>query len=71
MDQAWLLITLIVVMTLVLIGINFYLLTVFTHKDDKGWIKKAVYKIIIILGLTLCQAQTLMIPLDVANVSAI
>lgn len=71
MNQAYFLISLIVIMTLVLIGINFYLITLFTHRDDKGWTKKAVYKIIVILGLTLCQAQTLMIPLDVANVSAI
>lgn len=51
----------------ILIAINTYILTLYLHPDDKGF-KKSIYgKIIIIAGLTICQAQALMVPLDVAN----
>ena len=65
------LIVLIVVLTIILLGVNFYLLALYVHPDDKGWGTALYCKILVILGLTLCQAQALMVPLDVANRSAI
>lgn len=50
----------------VLLAVNAYILFLYLHPDDKG-IKKAPYgKIIVVLGLTVCQAQALLVPLDVA-----
>ena len=68
--QAYL-IVLIIVLTIILLGVNFYLLALYVHPDDKGWGTAIYCKILVILGLTICQAQALMIPLDVANRSAI
>lgn len=58
-------------MLIVLLAINIYLLILYIHPDDKGWGNVVYCKILIVLGLTLCQAQALMVPLDVANRSAI
>lgn len=58
-------------MLIVLLAVNIYLMILYIHPDDKGWGTAIHSKILIILGLTLCQAQALMIPLDVANRSAI
>jgi LMBR1 domain-containing protein 1 len=58
-------------MTIILLGINIYLLILYIHPEDKGWGTALYCKILVILGLTLCQAQALMVPLDVANGSAI
>jgi LMBR1 domain-containing protein 1 len=58
-------------MTIILLGINIYLLILYIHPEDKGWGTALYCKILVILGLTLCQAQALMVPLDVANESAI
>lgn len=58
-------------MTLILLGINVYLLILYIHPDDKGWGTALYCKILVIIGLTLCQAQALMVPLDVANRSAV
>lgn len=41
------------------------------HPDDKGFCNVVYMKVLAILGLTVAQAQALMIPLDVANRSAI
>ncbi len=65
------LIVLIVVLSIILLGVNFYLLALYVHPDDKGWGTAVYCKILVILGLTLCQAQALMVPLDVANRAAI
>lgn len=65
------LIVLVIVLTIILLGVNFYLLALYVHPDDKGWGTAIYCKILVILGLTLCQAQALMVPLDVANRSAI
>ena len=65
------LIVLIVVMAVVLLGVNIYLLALYIHPDDKGWGSALYTKILVVLGLTLCEAQALMVPLDVANRSAI
>lgn len=64
-------IVLIVVLSIILLGVNFYLLALYVHPDDKGWGTALYCKILVILGLTLCQAQALMVPLDVANRSAL
>jgi LMBR1 domain-containing protein 1 len=37
------------------------------HTDDKDLGTALYCKILVVLGLTLCQAQGLMVPLDVAN----
>jgi LMBR1 domain-containing protein 1 len=66
--QAYL-IVLIVVMAIILLAVNIYLLILYIHPDDKGWGTAVYCKILVILGLTLCQAQALMVPLDVANQS--
>lgn len=58
-------------MTIILLAINVYLLVLYIHPDDKGWGTAIYCKILVILGLTLCQAQALMVPLDVANRSAV
>ncbi len=64
-------IVLIVVFLIILLGINIYLLALYCHPDDKGWGNVLYCKILVVLGLTLCQAQALMVPLDVANESAL
>lgn len=58
-------------MTIILLAINIYLLILYIHPDDKGWGTAVYCKILVIIGLTLCQAQALMVPLDVANRSAV
>jgi len=64
-------IILILIFMAILCIINVYLLKLYCHRDDKGW-KKSVYcKVLIVFGLTLCQAQALMVPLDVANAVAL
>ena len=44
-----------------------YLLTHYIHKDDRDFTVAPLSKILIVLGLTLCQAQALLVPMDVAN----
>lgn len=66
-----LLIVLIVLFIIILLGVNIYLLALYCHPDDKGWGNVVYCKILVVLGLTLCQAQALMVPLDVANDSAL
>lgn len=64
-----LLIALAVIFVFILLAINIYLLTLYVHTDDKG-IGTALYcKVLVVLGLTLCQAQALLVPMDVANSS--
>ena len=45
------LIVLIVVLTIILLGVNFYLLALYVHPDDKGWGTALYCKILVILGL--------------------
>ena len=66
-----LLIALAIIFVLILLGINVYLLAFYVHSDDKGFGTALYCKVLVVLGLTLCQAQALMVPLDVANASAI
>lgn len=69
--MTWLLVLLMVLFIIVLLGVNIYLLALYVHPDDKGWGNALYCKILVVLGLTLCQAQALMVPLDVANQSAL
>ena len=66
-----LLILLILVFIVILSAVNIYLVILFIHPDDKGWGNVVYTKILVVLGLTFCQAQALMVPLDVANESAL
>jgi len=64
-------IILIIVFIIILLGVNIYILAMYCHPDDKGWGNVVYCKILVVAGLTLCQAQALMVPLDVANQSAL
>lgn len=66
-----LLIALAIIFTIILIGINIYILALYSHTEDKGFGTALYCKLLVVIGLTLCQAQALMVPLDVANLSAI
>jgi len=66
-----LLIALAIIFTFILIAINIYILALYVDTDDKGFGTAVFPKLLVIIGLTLCQAQALMVPLDVANYSAI
>ena len=66
MNEA-LLIALAVIFIFILLAVNVYLLTLYVHTDDKGFRTALYCKILVIFGLTLCQAQALLVPLDVAN----
>ena len=56
-----------IVLTVLLLLINFYLLAIYCHPDDKGLGTSLILKILVMVGLTLSWAQILMMPLDVAN----
>ena len=58
-------------MSIILLAVNIYLLILYIHPDEKGWGSAVYCKILVVLGLMLCQAQALMVPLDVANRSAV
>jgi hypothetical protein len=62
-----LLIVLTLIFIIILFAINIYILALYCHSDDKGWGNVIYCKILVVVGLTLCQAQALMVPLDVAN----
>ncbi len=66
-----LLIALAIIFSFILIAINIYLLALYVHTDDKGFGTALYCKVLVVVGLTLCQAQALMVSLDVANVSAL
>lgn len=65
-----LLIILAIVFVLILLAVNIYILALYVHNDDKGFGTALYCKILVVLGLTLCQAQALLVPMDVANNSA-
>ena len=64
------LIILAIIFVLILLAINIYILALYVHNDDKGWGSALYCKVLVVIGLTLCQAQALLVPLDVANNSA-
>lgn len=66
-----LLIALAIIFVIILLAINIYLLALYSHTDDKGFGTALYCKVLVVFGLTLCQAQALLVPLDVANASAI
>lgn len=61
----------IIAFVLILFGVNIYLLFLYIHHDDKRLCASPYAKIFIVLGLTVCQAQALLVPLDVTNNSAL
>lgn len=65
-----LLIALAIIFVFILLAINIYLLALYVHTDDKGFGTALYCKILVVIGLTLCQAQALLVPLDVANNSS-
>jgi LMBR1 domain-containing protein 1 len=66
-----LLIALAIIFVFILLAINIYILALYVHAEDKGFGTALYCKILVVLGLTLCQAQALLVPLDVANDSLI
>lgn len=61
------LIIVICILAIALIFINFYLLVLYSHPDDRDWGMSLFCKILVILGFTLSWAQVLLLPLDVSN----
>lgn len=66
-----LLIALAIIFVIILLAINIYILALYVHTDDKGFGTALYCKVLVVIGLTLCQAQALLVPLDVANASAL
>lgn len=64
------LIILILVFIVILFGVNIYILRLYRHPDDKGWSNVLYCKVLVVLGLTLSQAQAFMVSLDVSNSSS-
>ena len=57
----------IILLSIVLLVISLYLLVYYCHPDDAGFGSGLICKIFAILGLSVCWAQVLMLPLDVSN----
>lgn len=56
-----------IILCIVLLIISLYLLVYYCHPDDAGFGSGLVCKIFAILGLSVCWAQVLLLPLDVSN----
>ena len=56
-----------IILAVVLLVISLYLLVYYCHPDDAGFGSGLVCKIFAILGLSVCWAQVLLLPLDVSN----
>ena len=57
----------IILLSIVLLVISLYLLVYYCHPDDAGFGSGLICKIFAILGLSVCWAQVLLLPLDVSN----
>lgn len=66
MVDIWLIVVTVVVFILMIL-LNLYVLAVYLHPDDKGFVNGIFEKIIIILGSTLLWCFVLILPLDIAN----
>lgn len=64
--DAFLIIVCIIIAILMMI-VNFYLLVIYSHPDDRGWGVSLYCRGLVLVGFTLSWAQVLMLPLDVAN----
>lgn len=64
--DAFLIIVCIVIAILMMV-VNFYLLAIYCHPDDRGWGVHWFCRALVLFGFTLSWAQVLMLPLDVAN----
>ena len=56
-----------IIISIFLLLVNFYILVIYSHPDDRGWGVSIWCRILVIFGLTLSWAQVLMLPLDVSN----
>ena len=56
-----------IIISVLLFVVNFYILVIYSHPDDRGWGVSLFCRILVIVGLTLSWAQVLMLPLDVSN----
>ena len=56
-----------IVISVFLFVVNFYILVIYSHPDDRGWGVSLFCRLLVIVGLTLSWAQVLMLPLDVSN----
>lgn len=52
----WFLIIVILILAVVLLGVNFYLLALYCHPEDRGWGSSLFCKILVVIGLTLSWA---------------
>ena len=57
----------IIILAVVLLIISLYLLVYYCHPDDGGFGSGLLCKIFAVLGLSVCWAQVLLLPLDVSN----
>lgn len=64
--DALLIISCIIIAVLMMV-VNFYILVIYSHPDDRGWGVSLFCRGLVIFGLTLSWAQVLMLPLDVSN----
>lgn len=66
MVDVWLIVVTVIAF-IIMILLNLYVLAVYLHPDDKGFVNGIFEKIIIILGSTLLWSFVLILPLDIAN----
>jgi len=52
----WFLLIIIIILSVLLLGVNFYLLILYCHPDDSGWGSALFCKILVVMGLTLSWA---------------
>ena len=64
--DSWLII-LIIVFSVLIVLVNSYIMIMYIHPDDKGIGNAFIYKIIVVLGLSLAFGLVMMVPLDIAN----
>jgi LMBR1 domain-containing protein 1 len=64
--DSWLII-LIIIFSVVMVLVNSYLMIIYIHPDDKGVGNSVYYKILVVLGMSVCFGLILMMPLDVSN----
>lgn len=63
----WVLLIGCIIIAFLMLFVNFYVLVVYSHPDDKGFGTSLFAKFLVIVGLFLCWAQILVLPVDVAN----
>lgn len=56
-----------IIIGVLLVFANIYILGVYCHPEDNGFGANLLCKITVVVGLTLCWGQVLLVPLDVSN----